>query len=78
MAEDLQLGLVGEPPLRGAPQSWRGLGARGDDRERHQPVSASLSNVWQALHDSLGVIQRRATPPPDSAGKPDHPGTEAA
>jgi ATP-dependent Clp protease ATP-binding subunit ClpA len=42
------------------------------------PVSASLSNVWQALHDSLGVIQRRATPPPDSPGKPDHPRTEAA
>jgi ATP-dependent Clp protease ATP-binding subunit ClpA len=41
------------------------------------PVSASLSNVWQALYDSLGVIQRRATPPPDSPAKPDHPGTEA-
>jgi hypothetical protein len=24
--EDLYLGLVGEPPLRGAPQSRRGLG----------------------------------------------------
>lgn len=42
------------------------------------PVSASLSNVWQALRDSLGVIQRRATLPSDSPGKPDHPGTEAA
>jgi ATP-dependent Clp protease ATP-binding subunit ClpA len=44
------------------------------------PVSASLSAVWQALQDSLGVIQRRATlpaeaPPPD---RPDQPGTEAA
>ena len=28
------------------------------------PASASLSNVWQALHDSLGAIQRRATLPP--------------
>ncbi len=42
------------------------------------PASASLSNVWQALHDSLGVIQRRATLPPYPSGKPDHPGTEAA
>jgi ATP-dependent Clp protease ATP-binding subunit ClpC len=42
------------------------------------PASASLSNVWQALHDSLGDIQRRAALPPDSPGKPDHPGTEAA
>ena len=43
-----------------------------------QPASASLSNVWQALHDSLGDIQRRAAPPPGAPGKPDHPGTEAA
>ena len=42
------------------------------------PASASLSNVWQALHDSLGDIRRRAALPPDSPGKPDHPGTEAA
>ena len=53
------------------------------------PVSASLSTVWQALHESLGVIQRRATLPPESPspdyhagsgepGKPDPPGTEAA
>src|SRR5260221_10067087 len=42
------------------------------------PAGASLSNVWQALHDSLGDIRRRATLPPDSPGKPDHPGTEAA
>jgi ATP-dependent Clp protease ATP-binding subunit ClpA len=40
--------------------------------------SASLANVWQALHDSLGTIQRRATPPAESPGSPDHLGTEAA
>ena len=42
------------------------------------PDSASLANVWQALHDSLGVIQRRATLPAESPGHPDQPGTEAA
>src|SRR6202050_4276938 len=43
------------------------------------PVSASLSNVWQALEDSLGVIERRATLPAASAqGGPDKPGTETA
>ena len=48
------------------------------------PVSASLASVWQALHDSLGAIQRRATLPADPPGspgdpdKPDQPGTEAA
>src|ERR1700733_14601094 len=43
------------------------------------PVSASLSNVWQALEDSLGVIERRATLPAESAqGGPDKPGTETA
>jgi ATP-dependent Clp protease ATP-binding subunit ClpC len=42
------------------------------------PESASLANVWQALHDSLGVIQRRATLPAESEGHPDQPGTEAA
>jgi ATP-dependent Clp protease ATP-binding subunit ClpA len=39
--------------------------------------SASLANLWQALHDSLGVIQRRATLPaesPGSPGDPDQPG----
>jgi hypothetical protein len=45
-----------------------------------QPVSASLSTVWQAMHDSFRVIERRATlpaesPPPDQPGQP---GTEAA
>ncbi len=48
------------------------------------PVCASLANVWQALYESLGAIQRRATlptEPPGSPGhpeKPDQPGTEAA
>ena len=45
------------------------------------PVSASLANVWQALHDSLEAIQRRAALPPEppgSPGHPDQPGTEAA
>jgi ATP-dependent Clp protease ATP-binding subunit ClpA len=39
------------------------------------PAAASLSNVWQALHDSLEAIQRRAAPPPDSPSQPD---TEAS
>jgi ATP-dependent Clp protease ATP-binding subunit ClpC len=45
------------------------------------PESASLAHVWQALHDSLGVIGRRATLPAESPGSPsdpDQPGTEAA
>jgi ATP-dependent Clp protease ATP-binding subunit ClpA len=65
----------------------RALGDEGDlpDAIRGDlPVSASLSTVWQALYESLGVIQRRATLPPESPGgpgqpgKPDQPGTEAA
>jgi ATP-dependent Clp protease ATP-binding subunit ClpA len=45
-----------------------------------QPAAASLSTVWLALHESLGVIQRRATlpaetPPPDQPGEK---GSEAA
>jgi hypothetical protein len=50
VVEDLQLGLVGEPPLRGAPQSWRGLGACADDPERHQPLRPA------------GVLVRAAPP----------------
>jgi ATP-dependent Clp protease ATP-binding subunit ClpA len=45
------------------------------------PASASLANVWQALHDSLEAIQRRATPPSAPPGAPDHtgqPGHQAA
>ncbi|HEX6518427.1 MAG TPA: Clp protease N-terminal domain-containing protein [Streptosporangiaceae bacterium] len=47
------------------------------------PASASLSVVWQALHDSLGAIQRRAklsSEPSAGPDKPDHadtPGSEA-
>ena len=47
-------------------------------------ASASLANVWQALHDSLEAIQRRATlpaeppPSPGHPGQPHQPGTEAA
>ncbi len=49
------------------------------------PVSASLSTVWQALHDSLRIIRRSAELPPESpAGEtpgpagttPEQPGTE--
>jgi ATP-dependent Clp protease ATP-binding subunit ClpA len=42
---------------------------------------ASLSTVWQALQNSLGIIQRRTTLPAESSGgqdKPDAPGTDAA
>ena len=39
---------------------------------------ASLSTVWQALHDSLRSIRRRAAAPPESPGTPGKPGTEAA
>jgi hypothetical protein len=42
------------------------------------PTSASLSTVWQALQDSLGAIQRRASLPGEPAEAPDKPGTEAA
>jgi ATP-dependent Clp protease ATP-binding subunit ClpA len=43
------------------------------------PVCTSLSTVWQALDDSLGVIQRRAALPAESAQEgPDKPGTEVA
>ncbi len=38
MPEDLQLGLVGQPPFRSAAQPGRGLGAGGDHRERHQSL----------------------------------------
>jgi ATP-dependent Clp protease ATP-binding subunit ClpA len=42
------------------------------------PVSASLGTVWQALEDSLGVIERRATLPAESAsGSQDKPDAEA-
>jgi len=37
------------------------------------PACASLSAAWQALHDSLQSIQRRAALPADSPGTPDSP-----
>src|SRR5215475_12475501 len=37
------------------------------------PACAGLSTVWQALHDSLHSIQRRAAQPADAPGIPDHP-----
>jgi len=42
------------------------------------PACADLSTVWQALHDGLTAIQRRAAAPAESPGTPDTPGTEAA
>jgi ATP-dependent Clp protease ATP-binding subunit ClpA len=45
-------------------------------------ASASLTAVWQALHDSLVAIRRRAALPPEAAGSPGSahppPGDEAA
>jgi ATP-dependent Clp protease ATP-binding subunit ClpA len=43
-----------------------------------QPACASLGTVWQALHDSLGAIQRRATLPAENPGQPGSGETEAA
>ncbi|HUA27390.1 MAG TPA: Clp protease N-terminal domain-containing protein [Streptosporangiaceae bacterium] len=64
---------------------WAAVHALGDDADPagtirgDLPVSASLSSVWQALKDSLGVIQRQATlPAPTPPDQPDRPGTEAA
>jgi ATP-dependent Clp protease ATP-binding subunit ClpC len=45
------------------------------------PESASVANLWQALHDSLEAIQRRATVPVKlqvSPKDPENPGTDAA
>src|ERR1022692_708895 len=39
------------------------------------PASTSLSNLWQALHDSLTAIQRQATPSTEPPGSPASPGT---
>jgi len=69
--------------LRAGQAALRALGdqappgtIRGD-----QPASASLSTVWQALHDSLQAIERRAAPAADdtdSPGQSGGPGSEAA
>ena len=37
------------------------------------PACASLSTAWQALHDSLRSIQRRAALPADASASPDDP-----
>jgi ATP-dependent Clp protease ATP-binding subunit ClpC len=58
------------------------LGEEADVIHGSAPAAASLTNVWQALHDSLEAIQHRAEPPakpatqldPDS---PEQPGAEA-
>jgi ATP-dependent Clp protease ATP-binding subunit ClpA len=58
-----------------------GKTAAADAIRGDSPACASLSTVWQALFDSLGVIERRATlaaaaaggPPAGSAGGPDAP-----
>jgi ATP-dependent Clp protease ATP-binding subunit ClpA len=41
-------------------------------------AGATLSTVWQALHDSLRSIERQAAAPPEPPGTPGKPGTEAA
>ena len=48
-----------------------------------QPSGDSLTKVWQALHDSLGIIRLRAKPPaeppqPEPSESPDKPDPEAA
>jgi ATP-dependent Clp protease ATP-binding subunit ClpA len=64
------------------------LRALGDEAERSgtirgdQQTTDSLTKIWLALQDSLGIIQRRATLPaesalPDPTEGPDKPGTEA-
>jgi hypothetical protein len=37
-------------------------------------ASASLSTAWQALYDSLGAIERRATTAAEPSSNPDKPG----
>ncbi len=60
------------------------LGALGDQADPpgtirgDLPACANLSTVWQALHDGLTAIERRAAPPAEAPGSPDSPGTEAA
>jgi ATP-dependent Clp protease ATP-binding subunit ClpA len=76
-----------DPVIVGAGRA--ALRALGDEAEPpgtirgDRPASASLTKVWLALQDSLGIIHRRATlpaesPPPDTPEGPDKPGTESA
>ena len=62
------IGPAGPRSRRWATRPARPGTIRGD-----LPVSASLSTVWQALHDSLLSIQRRAALPVDASGTPDEP-----
>jgi ATP-dependent Clp protease ATP-binding subunit ClpA len=68
---------IGRAALRALGEEAETSGTiRGD-----QPAGASLTKVWQALQDSLGVIHRRATLPAESPAPsedPDKPGPEAA
>jgi hypothetical protein len=74
VAEALQLGLVDEPLLRGAPQWWRGFGACGDDRERHQPlrpvrsVSAAASQGACAGSTTMVRVPASLTAAPRAVG----------
>lgn len=66
----IEAGQAALRALTGTPETAGTI--RGDE-----PGSASLSSVWQALSDSLGVIERRATLPAESpplGDKPDEPG----
>jgi ATP-dependent Clp protease ATP-binding subunit ClpA len=59
------------------------LRALGDEAEASgtirgdQPATESLAKVWQAVQDSLGIIQRRSTLPNPPEG-PDKPSPKAA
>ena len=64
--EDLQLGLIGQPPFGAAPQPRRGLGSGGDQRERHQPLRA-VRAVDQPGRDLPGAV-------PAAQGGAGHPG----
>jgi ATP-dependent Clp protease ATP-binding subunit ClpA len=70
---------VTDPVIVGLGQA--ALSALGDEAgviRGDLPVSASLSNVWQALHDSLAAIQRHAsTPAAESRDDADKPATDA-
>jgi ATP-dependent Clp protease ATP-binding subunit ClpA len=78
-ARDQAIIDIGQAALRARSGTPDGTGTiRGEE-----PASASLSVVWQALADSLGVIERRATLPAESPplardpDQPDKPGAAA-
>jgi ATP-dependent Clp protease ATP-binding subunit ClpA len=78
-ATDPVIVAAGRAALRALGEEAEASGTiRGD-----QPASDSLTKVWQALQDSLGIIQRRATLPAESPlpkppEGPDEPGIEIA